>query len=72
MILHRLHWFVAFVGVGLLIVGVVGAAQSWNGEGLAFVFATGVVCLLLALVAHRLRDVSVEHSKGGVTKIRFA
>lgn len=70
MILKRLHWAVAGCGVALLAAGVVGAARSWASRGLMTIFAAGLICLLLALVAHRLEEVRVEHGSDG-TKIGF-
>jgi len=68
MILHKLHWAVFACGVALLAAGAVGAARGWTSSGLGFIFGAGLVCLLLALVAHRLVGIDVDRG-GGHTKI---
>jgi hypothetical protein len=70
MILHKLHWAVFACGVALLAVGAVGAARGWTSTGLGFIFGVGLVCMLLALVAHRLTGVKIDRG-GGHTKIGF-
>jgi hypothetical protein len=70
MILKKLHWAVFACGVALLAVGAVGAARGWTSTGLGFIFGVGLVCMLLALVAHRLTGVKIDRG-GGHTKIGF-
>src|SRR5262249_35482788 len=55
-------------GVAVLAVTAVGAALGWNSTGLWILGIFGVICLLMALIAHRLRNITVEH---GETKIGF-
>jgi hypothetical protein len=64
-----LHWFVAAVGALLLVVGVIGAARAWSAKGLAYIFAAGVICLLLALVADRITTITGEKGADGSVKI---
>jgi hypothetical protein len=52
----------------VLATGVVGAARGWSDRGVAVIVGAGLVCLLLALVAHRIAGVTVEHGKDG-TKV---
>jgi hypothetical protein len=71
MILRGLHWAVFGAGIALLAVAATGVARSWDGKGVGILTAAGLICLLLALVAHRLTGVTVDHGKEG-TKIGFA
>jgi hypothetical protein len=68
MILHKLHWAVFACGAALLAVAAVGAARGWSSTGLWVLLIAGGACLLMALIAHRLVGVTVEH---GDTKIGF-
>jgi hypothetical protein len=68
MIQQKLHWAVFACGVALLAATAVGAALGWNSTGLWILGIVGVICLLMALIAHRLRNITVEH---GETKIGF-
>jgi hypothetical protein len=67
--LTPLHWFVAVIGAAVLAAGALIATFGDAGTDVVLVvLGTGLVCLLIALVAHRLKDVTVERGK---TKVGF-
>jgi hypothetical protein len=65
MILKVLRWGVFICGAALLAVVAVGAARGWK-NGLTVLGVIGIVCLLLALIADRIRGVVFKHGKSSV------
>lgn len=68
---RRIYWFVAALGLVVLLAGIVGAANGWPTPGLLIVFVAGVACLLVALVADRLAVLHVGRDGNGTTTVRF-
>jgi hypothetical protein len=70
LVTDRLRWTAVGLAVVLFAAGMVGVGRGWAWQGLLVVFGAGLMCLLLALVAHRLIGVQVEHGNDG-TKVAF-
>jgi hypothetical protein len=62
-----LRWAVFACGVALLAVTGVGAARAWTSTGLWILGILGVLCLLMALIEDKIRELVFEH---GGTKVR--
>ena len=68
---RTIYRFVATLGLVVLVAGVIGAANEWPTPGLMIVFAAGVACLVVALVADRVAGVKVGFDGDGRTTVHF-
>ena len=68
MTLQKLRWGVFICGVALLAVAAVGAVHGWKSAGLWIVAIVGLVCLLMALIGDKIREIVFKRGK---TSIRF-
>ena len=66
MTLQKLRWGVLICGVALLAVTAVGAARGWKSGGLEIIAPVGVVCLLLALIGDKIREIVFKYGKASV------
>lgn len=59
--LEKMHWAVLGCGAALLVAAIVGAGLKWDSTLLWILVLGGAICLLIALVAHRLTGVTIKH-----------